>query len=104
MISILGTPRGEDLAYIGNQSALKYVRSIPKRSPQNFKTLFPKANPVGLDLLTRMLTFNPDKRYTVQECLTHPYFEGLHDPEEEVEAEEPFNWGFDDFKPTKEIL
>ena len=51
-----------------------------------------------------MLTFNPDKRYTVQECLSHPYFEGLHDPDEEVEAEQPFDWAFDNFKPTKDIL
>jgi mitogen-activated protein kinase 1/3 len=32
---------------------------------------------MGLDLLGKMLTFNPNNRYTVEECLAHPYFEGL---------------------------
>jgi mitogen-activated protein kinase 1/3 len=51
-----------------------------------------------------MLTFNPDKRLTVEECLNHPYFEGLHNPDEEPTAEKPFDWSFDNFEPTKEIL
>ena len=55
----------------GNENALKYIKSLPKRSKQHFQTLFPKANPVGLDLLSKMLVFNPDKRYTVEECLKH---------------------------------
>lgn len=51
-----------------------------------------------------MLTFNPDKRYSVEECLAHPYFESLHNPEEEPRAEKPFDWSWDNFEPTKEIL
>jgi len=34
-----------------------------------------------------MLTFNPDRRFTVEECLAHPYFESLHNPEEEPVCE-----------------
>ena len=59
---------------------------------------------MGLDLLGKMLTFNPDKRFTVEECLNHPYFEGLHNPDEEPIAEKVFDWSFDNFEPTKEIL
>ena len=33
-----------------------------------------------------MLIFNPEKRYTVKQCLKHPYFEGLHNEEAEPEA------------------
>ena len=51
-----------------------------------------------------MLIFNPEKRYTVKQCLKHPYFEGLHNEEAEPECEEPFDWTWDDFEPTKEIL
>ena len=51
-----------------------------------------------------MLIFNPEKRYTVKQCLKHPYFEGLHNEEAEPEAEEPFDWTWDNFEPTKEIL
>ena len=104
VIAVLGTPTTEDLSYIANESALKYLKSLPKRSKQPWTNLFAKANPMGLDLLSKMLTFNPDKRYTVEECLAHPYFEGLHNPDEEPVAETPFDWSFDHFEPTKEVL
>jgi len=77
IISILGTPNFDDISYIANDQALSYIKSLPKRSRQSWKKLFPEASPLGLDLLTKMLTFNPNKRFTVEECLAHPYFEGL---------------------------
>eukprot|EP01015_Nassula_variabilis_P008281 TRINITY_DN1654_c0_g1_i1.p2 TRINITY_DN1654_c0_g1~~TRINITY_DN1654_c0_g1_i1.p2 ORF type:complete len:173 (-),score=58.21 TRINITY_DN1654_c0_g1_i1:90-608(-) len=104
VIAVLGTPSPDDLSYIGNESALKYIKSLPKRSKQSWSSLYPKANPVGLDLLGKMLTFNPDTRYTVEECLAHPYFEGLHNEEEEPKCEEVYDWSWDNFEPTKDIL
>lgn len=65
VIGILGTPTSEDMEFIGNDLAKKYVRSLPRRNKQAWSTLFPKSNPVALDLLGKMLTFNPEKRYTV---------------------------------------
>lgn len=38
----------------------------------------------ALDLLDRMLTFNPIKRITVEEALAHPYLEQYYDPTDEV--------------------
>ena len=57
-----------------------------------------------MNLLSKMLIFNPEKRYTVKQCLKHPYFEGLHNEEAEPEAEEGFDWTWDNFEPTKEML
>jgi len=74
---VLGTPNYDDISYIGNEQALNFIKSLPKRSKQSWQTLFSNANPIGLDLLGKMLTFNPNHRYTVEECLAHPYFEGL---------------------------
>jgi len=54
--------------------------------------------------MQKMLTFNPDKRITVKECLSHPYFEDLHDPEDDCSSEEIFNWEWDSFKLTKKKL
>jgi len=39
---------------------------------------------VVLDLLDKMLTFNPHKRITVEEALAHPYVEQYYDPADEV--------------------
>lgn len=59
---------------------------------------------MALDLLGRMLMFNPEKRYAVKKCLCHPYFEGLHNEDDEFECEAKFDWSWDDFEPTKEGL
>ena len=76
VIAVLGTPTYEDISYISNEKALEFIKSIPKRSRQPLDSLFPDANPLALDLLSKMLTFNPLNRFTVEECLAHPYFEG----------------------------
>jgi mitogen-activated protein kinase 1/3 len=104
IIAVLGMPSQEDMSFIGNDSARRYIRSLPKRQRVPWSSLYPKANPVALDLLNKMLIFNPEKRYTVEQCLAHPYFDGLHNPEDEPVAPEPFDWSFDDFTPTKPLL
>ena len=38
---------------------------------------------------------SPNKRYNVEQCLSHPYFEGLHDPEQDPTSESTFNFSFD---------
>lgn len=38
----------------------------------------------ALDLLDKMLTFNPHKRIEVEEALAHPYLEQYYDPTDEV--------------------
>jgi len=104
VIGILGTPTKSELSFIGNELAVKFVRSLPKRNKQSWSTLFPKSNPVALDLLGKMLNFNPLKRYNVKQCLSHPYFEGLHSEKSEPVWKETFDWAWDNFEPTKEIL
>lgn len=101
IIAVLGMPGVEDLSFIGNDSAKRYLRTLPRRQRVPWASLYPKANPVALDLLNKMLVFNPNKRSTVAECLTHPYFQGLHCSEEEPVSQAPFDWSFDDFTPTK---
>lgn len=52
--------------------------------------LFPKADSLAIDLLKKMLIFDPDKRITVEEALSHPYLAALHCPEDEPKTE-PLN-------------
>ena len=65
IVSILGTPSQDELKYIGSDNALKYIKTLPKRTKQSWDKLFPGFKPQTYDLLTKMLTFNPDKRYSV---------------------------------------
>lgn len=104
MVNTLGTPTDDDIAFIGNESAKRYIKNLPKKAKQEFSKMYAKANPTALDLLSRMLVFAPHKRYSIRQCLEHPYFEGLHNPDEEPISDQFFDWSFDDFEPTRELL
>lgn len=48
-----------------------------------FTQMFPHANPLALDLLAKMLNFDPAKRITCEQALEHPYLAVWHDPTDE---------------------
>jgi len=104
IISVLGSPSESDIEYITDTKIKNFVNRLAKRTKQSFNLMFSNANPVALDLLGKMLTFSPKKRYTVEQCISHPYFEGLHDPEQEPTAESTFDFSFDKDSLTKEKL
>lgn len=71
---------------------------LPKRKGQDFNQLFKGANELAIDLIKKMLTYDPDKRISVEEALAHPFLEKLHcETEEPVEKEPvaPFDFDFE---------
>ena len=92
IMGVLGSPTQEDLASILNDKARCYLASLPFRPKIPFTKVYPQADPKAVDLLERMLTFNPNKRITVTEALQHPYLSQYYDPEDEPVASEPFDF------------
>ncbi|KAG1077974.1 hypothetical protein G6F42_024500 [Rhizopus arrhizus] len=84
ILDVLGTPTMDDFYGIKSRRARDYIRSLPFKKRIPFARLFPNANPMAVDLLEKLLTFNPTKRTTVEEALKHPYLEPYHDPDDEV--------------------
>ena len=104
IIAVTGTPKMEELEFIKKKEAKEFFLKLVKRTKLTWSSLYPNANPIALDLLEKMLKFNPKKRYTVEQCLSHPYFDGLHDPDQEPITTTKFDWSFDDVELTKENL
>ena len=67
-----------------------------KKSKINFKAKFPGSSDEALDLLQKMLIFDPNKRITVKECLEHPFFKSVRDPSKEEEATFNLEFEFED--------
>lgn len=65
--------------------ALECINQIGYIKKRSFSTFFPQMDEQALDLVRRMLVFNPKNRLTVDEALRHPYLRDFHVPQEEIE-------------------
>jgi len=92
ILGILGSPTHSDLQSILNEKARAYLASLPFTPSVPLAKLFPTADPQALDLLGKMLMFNPGTRISVGEALQHPYLHQYYDPADEPVVEVPFDF------------
>ncbi|KAJ6591684.1 kinase-like protein [Mycena vulgaris] len=90
ILDVLGSPEETVLQKIASEKARTYVRSLPISKKRPFAKILPTADLQAIELLSHMLTFDPDQRFTVAEALEHPWLSGYHEPEEEPECLEVF--------------
>uniref|UniRef100_A0A8D2LM59 mitogen-activated protein kinase n=1 Tax=Varanus komodoensis TaxID=61221 RepID=A0A8D2LM59_VARKO len=87
IMKITGTPTQDFVQKLQSQDAKNYIKSLPKVQKKDFAAILKYANPLAVNLLEKMLVLDAEKRITAAEALAHPYFEAIHDSEEENEAE-----------------
>ncbi|KAJ1559055.1 Mitogen-activated protein kinase [Cladochytrium tenue] len=95
ILCILGTPDDATLRRIGSERAQLYIRSLRRTVKVPWSQMYPKASATAIDLLERLLTFDPAARITVEEALAHPYLEAYHDVDDEPVHEKLFDFGFE---------
>ena len=93
IFDVIGTPSEEDIQFITDENALLYLKSLKHRPKKDLQAKFPGSPADAVDLLGKMLIFDPAKRIKVGEALEHKFFEDIRDPKKEVEAE--FNLEFE---------
>ena len=91
ILEVTGKPNKEDILSIQSELAQNMLENINIIKQKNLKNLFPKATAIELNLLGRLLQFNPNKRINVLEALEHPYVADFHEQyaDSEIECEKP---------------
>ncbi|KAJ5253142.1 Mitogen-activated protein kinase hog1 [Penicillium chrysogenum] len=89
---LLGTPPDDVIQTIGSENTLRFVKSLPKRERHPLANKFRNADADAVDLLERILVFNPTERIRAAEALAHEYLAPYHNPTDEPVAQEKFDW------------
>lgn len=84
IFSVLGTPTEDQIKRLKNEKARKYLKSLSKKPPKDLKSRFPGVGEDALDMLTHLLDFNPETRYSLDDVFEHRFLENVRD----VKAEE----------------
>jgi len=71
----LGTPT--EATWAGVTKLPEFQPSFPKHPPQPLGKMLPQLEPAGIDLLEKMLQYEPSSRISAKSCLEHPYFSDL---------------------------
>jgi len=101
---VLGSPVKNDLSFITNPKAELYVSSLPARPTVAWSKVYPSGSKMQLDMLDKLLSFNPMTRMTTEQALAHPYIAEYYDPDDEPVAEKPFSFEIEiDDLPTKTL-
>ena len=98
IFDVIGSPDEESMGFVSDPNAVLYLKSLSqkKKNKINFKAKFPGSSEESLDLLQKMLIFDPNKRITVQESLEHPFFKSIRDKSKEEEATFNLEFEFED--------
>ncbi|XP_005389631.1 PREDICTED: mitogen-activated protein kinase 13 isoform X2 [Chinchilla lanigera] len=91
ILKVTGVPGAGFVQKLNDKAAKSYIQSLPQSPKKDFTQLFPRASPQATDLLEKILELDVDKRLTAAQALAHPFFEPFRDPEEETEAQQPFD-------------
>ncbi|KAF2566659.1 hypothetical protein F2Q68_00024021 [Brassica cretica] len=101
---LVGSPDNSSLGFLRSDNARRYVRQLPRYPKQEFAARFPKMPPTAIDLLERMLVFDPNRRISVDEALGHAYLSPHHDVAKEPVCPTPFSFDFEHPSCTEEHI
>jgi protein kinase len=84
--AVLGAPSKTDWPE-GFKLAAKIGFNFPNFVPTDLSTLITNASPLAIDLMMKMLAFDPNKRPTAAQCLQHEYFKDYQSPSKQKKDE-----------------
>lgn len=86
ILEVIGTPEYVDKSCCQSDKAYSYFSSLKERKGKGLNRLFPASSSLALDLLKRLLEFNPSARISAAEALKHPFFDSIRQYESSLGA------------------
>lgn len=80
IMRIVGTPNPMQFAKMCKETPEIQQKQFPQYPRMPFHNVLPKASPQALDLLDKLLKFDPAERISAADALAHPYFSSVQTP------------------------
>lgn len=96
IMEVTGRPTPEDIEATESPFASMMLDSLQPKTGKALSEIYPNAPADALDLLKKLLQFNPNKRLTAEQALEHPYLSKFHDPATEPNSPHPIKISIDD--------
>ena len=93
--NLIGKPDAALIDQIEDNDNRTFMRQLPSTRGKDFNELFRTANEHAIDLIKKMLTFDPARRITIDQALAHPYMERLHFEDDEPTGTPVCDFDFD---------
>ncbi|KAK1936112.1 putative mitogen activated protein kinase [Babesia divergens] len=84
VVTLTGMPSEEDMESLGSPFTAMMMSSLPKTLQKPLKEYMPNAPDDAVDLVNRLLQFNPNKRISTLQALNHPYIRSFHKSNESL--------------------
>lgn len=95
ILQLVGSPAKDDMDFITNVKAKKWMARQAHHEPKSLASVCPSAPADAVDLMTRLLEFDPRKRISVDDAIAHPFVAQYRKPEAEGTAASAFDFSFE---------
>ena len=105
IVEALGMPPDKMLKSTNSDQIYNFFhKNFSNHKPVDFHAKYPGANKKAINLLSKMLVFNPAERISVKDALKHPFLSKYHDPDDEPDCFPQFDFSFEQEDLKKEQI
>jgi len=94
ILKMLGTPTNMEKSK-GSRQGVEYLRRLRRYEGEKWEDRFKGVSPNAIDLLKKMLQFDPDDRISASDAMRHPYFSSLFFEEDIFKCGKTFNFDYE---------